>query len=107
MPRSENRNDQLLAELGLRVLKERFTQLTFERLLCRPKDAIAFCRIVRDELGGVDKRSDEDILWTLLNRRKMGRLSNGKSDAEKSNHPLSKSPARPLSSRRKEVAHVG
>lgn len=54
------------------VLREKFPDLSVDRLLTRPKDAIEVCRVTNHRLGR--QLQHEEILNCLLNARKRGDL---------------------------------
>jgi hypothetical protein len=67
-------NQKVLLKSAMKVLGSRFPGVTFERLLCRPRDAMRFCQAVKQDMGGVNGFSSEEMLWSLLNLRKQGYL---------------------------------
>lgn len=70
-------NDKVLIDAGKKVLDTKWSGWTFERLICHPRESMAFCKQVRESIGTGGKLPDHVVLWTMLNGRKRGDFSHG------------------------------
>jgi len=62
-----------VADTAYDILTQAYRAWSVDRFLCHPTEAIRLCKSVRAILHR-PKLSDEDILWTLVNARKRGRV---------------------------------